>query len=121
GLTFFSNSINTTSFSAPSVLTTYVAVLNPGTLTYYTYGNILGPQAAPIPVSVASTNTGVGTVTGNPASIAAGSYFTQTESFQPVGAGTTNLNLATPTGYFTPANEPVQIVATVTAPAITVA
>lgn len=121
GLTFFSNSINTTSFSAPSVLTTYVAVLNPGTLTYYTYGNILGPQAAPIPVSVASTNTGVGTVTGNPASIAVGSYFTQTESFQPVGAGTTNLNLATPTGYFTPANEPVQIVATVTAPAITVA
>jgi trimeric autotransporter adhesin len=121
GLTFFSNSISTTSFSAPSVLTTYVAVLSPGTLTDFTYGPTLGPQAAPIPVSVTSTNTSVGTVTGNPASIAVGAYYTQTESFQPVGAGTTNLNLATPSGYFTPANEPVQIVATVTAPAITVA
>jgi len=121
GLTFFSSTINTTSFSAPSTLTAYVVILSPGTLTEYTYGYAVGPQAAPIPISVTSTNTSVGTVTGNPASIAVGAYYTQTESFQPVGAGTTNLNLATPSGYFTPANESVQIVATVTAPAITVA
>jgi hypothetical protein len=121
GLTYFSNSINTTTFSAPSVLTAYVALLNPGTLTYYTYGYNVGPQApAAIPVSVTSTTPAVGTVTGSPASIAVGSYYTQAISFQPATAGTTNLNLAIPTGYYTPANEPVQIVASVTAPAITV-
>jgi hypothetical protein len=121
GLTFFSSTISTTSFSAPSTLTAYVVILTPGTLTEYTYGYNLGPQATPIPVSVTSTNTGVGTVTGNPASIPVGAYSTQAESFQPVGAGTTNLNLAIPTGYFTPANEPIQIVANVTAPTMTVA
>ena len=92
----------------------------PGTLTLYTYGVPLGPQASPVPVSVTSTNTNVGTITGSPASIAVGAYTTSTISFQPATAGSTNLNLAIPTGYNTPSNEPVQIVATVTAPAITV-
>ncbi|HKS76042.1 MAG TPA: hypothetical protein VJQ82_22710, partial [Terriglobales bacterium] len=112
--------LNTTTFSGPSVLTAYLVLLTPGTLTAYTYGYPLGPQAAAVPVSITSSSTSVGTITGGPATIAVGTYYTQALSFVPATAGTTNLNLATPSGYFTPANVPVQIVATVTAPAITV-
>jgi hypothetical protein len=64
-------------------------------------------------VAVTSTNTNVGTVTGSPAAIAVGAYFTSAISFQPVAAGTTNLNLAEPSGYSTPSDQSVQIVATV--------
>jgi len=69
---------------------------------------------------VTSTNPNVGTLTGSPASIAVGTYYTQAIGFVPATAGTTNLNLATPAGYFTPANQPVQLVATVAAPAINI-
>ena len=120
GLLFFSGALSTTSFSTPSSLPVYLAVLSPGTLSYYTYGYALGPQASPIPVTITSTNTSVGTITGSPSSIPVGSYSTSAINFQPVGAGSTNLNLATPTGYSTPTTEFVQIAATVTAPAITV-
>jgi len=122
GLTYyFGGTLSTTTFSAPSVLTVYLVTLNPGTLTFYTLtGNPVGPQAGPIPVAVSSTNTSVGTITGSPATISVGSYFSQAISFVPAAAGTTNLNLATPAGYFTPANIPVQTVATVTAPPLNV-
>jgi hypothetical protein len=120
GLLFFNGTLSTTSFSTPSSLPVYLAVLSPGTLSYYTYGYALGPQASAIPVTITSTNTSVGTITGSPSSIPVGSYTTSAINFQPVGAGSTNLNLATPTGYSTPTTEFVQIAATVTAPAITV-
>jgi hypothetical protein len=120
GLLFFTGTLSTTSFSTPSNLPVYLAVLSPGTLAYYTYGYPLGPQASPIPVTITSTNTSVGTITGSPSSIPVGSYTTSAINFQPVGAGSTNLNLATPTGYSTGTTEFVQIAATVTAPAITV-
>jgi hypothetical protein len=122
GLTYlFSSTLNTTTFSAPTTLTAYLAILSPGSLTLYTYGYLLGPQApAAVPVAVTSTNTGVGTVTGSPSSIGVGTYYTQGINFQPVGAGTTNLNLATPTSYSTPSNASVQIVTTVSAPAINI-
>jgi len=38
----------------------------------------------------------------------------------PATAGTTNLNLTMPVGYSTPSNVPVQLPATVSAPAISV-
>jgi hypothetical protein len=114
GLTYFENALNTTTSSSPTTLTAYLVLLSPGTLNFYTYGYPLGPQVpAAVPVAVISTNTGVGTVTGSPASIGVGTYYTQAISFVPATAGTTSLDLATPTGYFTPANVPVQIVATV--------
>jgi hypothetical protein len=62
---------------------------------------------------VTSTNTAVGTITGGPASIGANAATNSALNFNPLTTGTTNLNLATPTGYFTPSNQPVQIVATV--------
>jgi hypothetical protein len=116
GLTFYfgNNTLNTTTTSGPTTLTVYLVTLTPGTLNFYTLsGNPVGPQAGPIPVAVASTNTSVGTITGSPAAMGVGSYFSQAISFVPVAAGTTNLSLATPPGYFTPSNVPVQIVATV--------
>jgi hypothetical protein len=122
GITYWpgsSSTINTTTFSQPTVLTIYLALLSPGTLNAYTYGYPLGPQApGALPVSITDTNAAVGSLTGNPTSIGVGTYFTQAISFVPATAGITNLNLATPAGYFTPANVPVQSVATVTAPAI---
>jgi hypothetical protein len=120
GLTFFTGTLSTTTFSSPTALAAYLILLTPGTLTYYTYGPPLGPQASPVPVAVTSSNTSVGTITGSPSLIAVGAYTTSAISFQPATAGSTNLNLATPTGYSTPSNQSVQIVATVTAPAITV-
>jgi hypothetical protein len=114
GLTYFSSTLSTTTFSSPSVLTVYLITLNPGTLTNYTSGDNLGPQApGPVPVSITSTNTSVGTITGTPPSIGVGTSLTQALSFVPGSAGTTNLNLATPAGYFTPSNQSTQIVATV--------
>jgi hypothetical protein len=113
GLTYFSSTLSTTTTSSPTPVTVYLIILNPGTLTYYTYGYPLGPQAPGAVVSVTSANTSVGTLTGSPASIGVGTYYTQAISFVPVAVGTTNLDLATPSGYFMPSDQPVQIVATV--------
>jgi hypothetical protein len=117
GLTFYfgNGTLNTTTTSGPTTLTVYLVTLTPGTLNFYTLsGNPIGPQApGPVSVAVTSTNTSVGTVTGSPASIGLGAYYTQAISFVPVATGMTNLNLSTPPGYFTPSNIPVQIVATV--------
>jgi Putative Ig domain/Galactose oxidase, central domain/Kelch motif len=117
-----SGTLSTTTFSAPSVLTTYLVLLSPGTLNAYNYGYSLGPQApGPVPVAVTSSSPSVGALTGSPSSIGLGTYFTQAISFVPATAGTTNLTIAEPTGYFTPSNVAVQIAATVTAPSISLA
>ena len=122
GLTYWpgsSGALSTTTFSAPSTLTIYLVLLSPGTLNAYNYGYPLGPQApGSVPVAVTSSNTSVGTVTGSPSSIGVGAYYTQAISFVPAGAGTTNLNITEPTGYSTPSNVAVQMVTTVTAPAL---
>jgi len=122
GITYWpggSGTITTTTFSSPTTITVYLVLLSPGTLNAYTYSYPLGPQApAPIPVAITSTNTTFGTVTGSPATIGVGTYYTQAISFVPGAAGTTDLNIATPAGYFTPANVPVQSVATVSTPTI---
>jgi len=111
GSTF--STFTTTTFSSPTGLIVYLVTLTPGTLNSYSYGYLLGPQAGAVPVSVTSTNTSVGTVTGSPASIGVGASYTPAISFVPATAGTTNLNLTTPNNYFTPSNIPVQIAVTV--------
>src|SRR5258707_14077388 len=73
-----------------------------------------------LPIYGRGWSSGVGTTDGSPASIAVGTYYTQAINFVPATAGTTNLNLATPAGYFTPANQAVQLVTTVAAPAINI-
>ncbi|HLH08284.1 MAG TPA: PKD domain-containing protein, partial [Terriglobales bacterium] len=124
GISFLSTStLSTTTSSPPSNLTAYVIVLTPGSLNFYTYGYNVGPQASAIPVTVSSSDTTVGTVgyaSGSSTSIPVGSYLTPGGgvTFKPLAAGASNLTLATPAGYSTPANESVQIAATVSAPAL---
>ena len=124
GIGFTSSSFSTTTFSSPSTLSIYLLILNPGSLTTYTYGVPLGPQASPISFSVVSGTTSVGTISGSPATIPVGSYYNNTSiAFTPLTAGATNLTLNTPAGYYTPTSgvySAQQITATVAAPTITV-
>jgi hypothetical protein len=114
GLYIGTDSFSTTTTSSPTVMTIYLAVLNPGSLTLYTYYD-LGPQAAPISFSIASGTTAVGTISGSPGSIPVAAYYNNTNIlFQPLTAGSSILTLTEPAGYSTPSNEPLQITATVT-------
>ena len=114
GLYIATGSFSTTTFSTPTNVAVYLAVLNPGTLTLYTYGD-LGPQASALSFSVVSGTTTVGTISGSPASIPLQSYYNNSSiQFQPLTAGTSTLTLTEPAGYSTPSNEPLQITATVT-------
>src|SRR5260370_35452925 len=49
-----------------------------------------------------------------------GKWYNEVLMFVEARGGTTQFNLATPAGYFTPANQAVQLVTTVTAPAINI-
>jgi hypothetical protein len=120
GLFIATGSFSTTSFSSPTNVVVYLATLTPGSLTLYTESD-LGPQAAPISYSITSGSTTVGTISGSPDTISVGAFSSGSNiQFQPLTAGTSTLTLAEPAGYSTPSNQPVQITATVTAPAITV-
>ena len=111
------SSISTTTFSTPTGISIFPAVLNPATLAVLGYGAVI-PQFAPANVVFASSNTGVGTIVTSPLVFQAGDS-SQSTSFQPVGAGTSTLSLATPANFVTPSNiSTQQITATVTAPPI---
>ncbi len=125
GLSFLqTTTLPTTSFSSPTAVNVYLVLLTPGTLTGYTYGYPLGPQAAPISSAVMSSTTSAGTITGSPATIPVGSSTnTNTVDFQPLTVGTTTLTLTQPAGYYTPSGgnySSQQIVATVSAPLISI-
>src|SRR5260370_22959138 len=49
-----------------------------------------------------------------------GKWYNEVLMFVEARGGTTQFNLATPAGYFTPANQAVQLVTTVAAPAINI-
>ena len=63
-------------------------------------------------VSVSSADTTVGTITGSPAALAGGSSSTSGLAFQPVAAGSTQLSVAQPSGFSSPASG-AQLTATV--------
>jgi len=63
-------------------------------------------------VNVSSANTTVGTITGSPAALAGGSSNTSGLVFQPVAAGSTQLSVAQPSGFSSPASG-AQLTATV--------
>lgn len=110
-------SFSTTTFSAPTTITFLPAILNPATLALLSYSQV-NPQSAPVNLPFTSSNTAVGTITTSPMVFAAGATSGST-TFQPAGAGTSNLTVGTPAGFSTPtptANN--TIVATVTAPPI---
>ncbi len=109
-------SFSTTTYSSPSTLTAYPAVLNAD--LSYLETSTLNPQSATISIPVTSSSTAIGTVT-SPLVFAAQST-SQTFSFQPVSAGTTNLDLGAPPTGFSTSTSYQQSVATVTTPVIVV-
>ena len=111
-------SFSTTTLSSPSGVSVYTASLNPQTLNVDQFFLPVSPGVAPISVPITSSSTAVGTITKSPVIFNPGDTG-QSTTFQPVSAGTSNLTLGTPAGYTTPAQYQ-QIVATVTAPAISV-
>jgi hypothetical protein len=122
GFVINSGNILTTLASTPSVMVV-PAVLNPGVLTLYNYGQ-LNPGIGPYGLAVTSTNTGIGTISTSPVSFSGGATSAAT-TFQPVAAGTTTVNLGAPPasglpGAFSTPSQYQQVTATVTAPSITV-
>jgi hypothetical protein len=122
GFVINSGNILTTLASTPSVMVV-PAVLNPGVLTLYDYGQ-LNPGVGPYGLAVTSGNTGVGTISTSPVSFSGGAT-SATTTFQPVAAGTTTVNLGAPPasglpGAFSTPSQYQQVTATVTAPSITV-
>ena len=110
--------ISTTTFSSPTSVYVYPALLNPSSLTYYTTST-LNPGVGPFSVPVASSNTVVGTISSSPVVFMAGSSSAST-NFQPTSAGTSTISIGAPTGtgasvFSTPSTN-TSISATVTAP-----
>jgi len=123
GLGFSSASFSTTTFSSPTGLGVALLMLNPGTLSVNSFGN-LGPQGVSPAFTVTSGTPGTGTISGSPSSFAVngGSSNSPAITFVPVAQGTSTITLTQPSGYSasTSATYPTQITATVTAAAITV-
>jgi hypothetical protein len=117
-VTYYGQSISTTTFSGTTQFGVYPSILNPGTLTLYQLAVELNPGLASISVPITNSNSSVGTISTNPLVFAANSNSAST-NFQPVAAGMTTLTLGTPAGYSTP-SQYTQILATVTAPAINI-
>ena len=115
--TYYSQAINTTTFSQPSGVTVYPAMLDPTTLAFYNFGT-LSPGVGPVSVSVTSSNTVVGTISTSPLIFNTGDTY-QNTTFQPTSAGTSTISLSTPLGFSTPSNYTTQL-ATVTAPALSI-
>jgi hypothetical protein len=123
-------SINTTTFSAPTVVGVATAILDPTTLAFaspcYYYGCTyypLNPGTGPLSIAVTSTNPSVGTMTVNPVVFPAGSSGYASTAFEPLTAGTTTLTLgAQPTGFTATSSGGafLAVPAVVTAPALTV-
>ena len=112
---YVGNGLNTTTFSTPTGVTVYPAILNTGTLSYNNTST-LNPGITAISVPVTSSNAVVGTVTNSPLVFHAGDT-QQVFNFKPSAAGTTTLALGAVTGFSTPTTLQ-SVLATVVAPAI---
>ncbi|MGB6393713.1 MAG: PKD domain-containing protein [Candidatus Acidiferrales bacterium] len=117
GVLWENGSFSTTTFSANTTLTLAMVQLNPTTLANAGVQE-LRTGAAPVTVTLGSSNTTVGTL---PSSVTfTADVSSVTASFQPLTAGTTNLTITTPSGFSTPTpTTATQITATVTAPQLT--
>jgi trimeric autotransporter adhesin len=118
-LYYYNGNFSTTTYAAPTNLTVYTASLVPGTAALYQLGLPLNPGLAPISIPVTSSNTAVGTITTSPIVFHAGDGSDST-TFQPASAGTTNLNIGAPPAGYTVPSQGQSITATVTTPVISV-
>ncbi len=112
---YYDSNFSTTTFSAPTSVSITTVALN-SDLSTYDGGYTINPGSAPISVPITSSSTSVGTVT-SPVVFQPGDS-SDNFTFTPVGVGTTNLTIGTPPAGFSATTKSQQIVATVTAPAI---
>ena len=108
-------SISTTTLATNSSIQITPARLNPTTLAFEV--NQTMRAGLSVNVAVTSSNTSAGVITLSPVTIGPGGSAANTQ-FDPIGEGQSTIALGTPAGFSTPSNFQ-QIVATVTAPAIT--
>ena len=109
--------INTTTFSSPTTITVYTAVLDPSSLGVQTFQLALNPGVTAT-VPVVNSAPSVGTLASSALVFHTGDGYQQT-TFTPVSAGSSTLTLGKPAGFTTP-SQYQQITATVSAPAISV-
>jgi hypothetical protein len=112
---YYSTSFTTTTYSSPTAQTIYPTALD-GNLAPLSYGWYINPQSAPISLPLSSSSPSVGTVPGTVVFKANDSY--ENFNFQPVSAGTTNIDIGTPPTGFSVPSQNQQDVATVNTPAI---
>jgi len=128
GFVFYAaGTVNTTTFSTPTTVTTTAIVgLNPGSLTLAFENQPLGPQAGSVgPLTVTSSNTAVGTISGTGPTFndTTGYFQSSGYTFQPATAGSSTVTLTEPAGYYisTSSSYTNTFTVNVTAPAISVA
>ena len=93
--------ISTTPTSSATAVTLEPAILTPGILTFAGAAE-LNPSIGPFNIGITSTNTAAGNITTSPVVFHGGDTSDST-TFQPAAAGTTNLVLgAQPAGFSTP-------------------
>jgi hypothetical protein len=117
GFIITSGNISTTTFSPPTTIDVQPAILNPGILTVYTYGQLSPGVGAPQIDVVNTGNIAIGSITTSPVTFTSGSTL-ETTSFLPSNAGTTTISLgAQPVPFSLPSQQQyTQITATVVAP-----
>ena len=110
-------SITTTTLSANTSIQITPARLNPTTLVSEANQALRAGLSVNVPIT--SSDTAVGIITVSPVAFGSGST-TGGSAFDPIVQGQSTISIGTPSGFSTPALSQRQIVATVTAPSITV-
>jgi hypothetical protein len=116
GFIISSGNITTTPTSSPTTVTVAPAVLTPGILTFYGYGQ-LSPGAGPYNLAVTSGSGLVGAISTSPVVLNPGDTSDNT-TFVPAAAGVTTITLgAQPAGFSTPSqSQYLQVSAAVVSP-----
>jgi hypothetical protein len=118
GIEWFNGPFSTTTFSADTTLTLIAAQLAPGTLNLQSFQNVRTGLA--VNVTVTSSDPTIGTIVTSPVNITADTN-SATTKFHPLTAGTSNLVIATPSGFTTPPGvNTTSIAATVSAPSLSI-
>jgi uncharacterized repeat protein (TIGR01451 family) len=111
------SNFTTTTFTGNRAMRVDAARLNPTTLNYVTTQDVRAGLT--VAVGLTSSDTNVGDIVNSPALFHGGDSFLSTMQFDPKTAGTTTIQIVTPTGFATP-NNFQQVTATVTAPSISI-
>ena len=117
GFVLNSNNFSTNTFAPDVTIRVDAARLHPTTFRWVSTQDLRGGLT--VNVDVTSSDTNVGTISGSPATINGGDAFTNAIKFDARTAGQTTISIATPAGFTTPGDFR-SVIATVTAPDITI-